>query len=161
MDYFVNPVRNCENLNNVCEQSYSHVFKSEILLKIEYGILNHPEPSEKGFPTHVCYPKDWTDTKICKFICDTQQWDQIILKSEKEIIWRCIPIEIEFWCEFTIFTIITYFFILLSFGLFFLAIFFLSWQGIELLANRYLLFGTWTAPQPVNGPILPQPAPAG
>ena len=33
MDYFVNPVRNCENLNNVCEQSYSQVFKSEILLK--------------------------------------------------------------------------------------------------------------------------------
>ena len=33
MDFFVNPVRNCENLNNVCEQSYSHVFKSEILLK--------------------------------------------------------------------------------------------------------------------------------
>ena len=53
------------------------------------------------------------------------------------------------------------FVILLAFGLFFLAPFFLSLKGIELLANRYLLFGTWTAPQPVNGPILPQPAPAG
>ena len=45
--------------------------------------------------------------------------------------------------------------IFLSFGLFVIL------QGIELLLNRYLLFGTWTAPQPVNGPILPQPAPAG
>ena len=62
------------------------------------------------------------------------QWDQ----SEKEQIWRCIPM--------------MYFFILLSLALIFLAPF---------LANRYLLFGTWTAPQPVNGPILPQPAPAG
>ena len=46
--------------------------------------------------------------------------------------------------------------ILLAFGLFFLSL-----KGIELLAKSYLLFGTWTAPQPVNGPILPQPAPAG
>ena len=53
------------------------------------------------------------------------------------------------------------FVILLAFGLFFLVPCFLSLKGIELLANRYLLFGTWTAPQPVNGPILPQPAPAG
>ena len=51
--------------------------------------------------------------------------------------------------------------IFLSFGLFVIAPSFLILQGIELLLNRYLLFGTWTAPQPVNGPILPQPAPAG
>ena len=53
------------------------------------------------------------------------------------------------------------FVILLSFGLFVIVPSFLIMKGIELLANRYLLFGTWIAPQPVNGPILPQPAPAG
>ena len=94
-------------------------------------------------------------------MCDTQQWDQIILKSQKEVIWRCIPI--EFWCEDLFFYsyYLDVFVILLAFGLFFLVPCFLCLKGIELLANRYLLFGTWTAPQPVNGPILPQPAPAG
>ena len=75
--------------------------------------------------------------------------------------WRCIPI--EFWCEdlpsYSYY--LDVFVILLAFGLFFLVPCFLILKGIELLANRYLLFGTWTAPQPVNGPILPQPAPAG
>ena len=94
-------------------------------------------------------------------ICDTQQWDQIILKSQKEIIWRCVPI--EFWCEDLSFYnyYMDVFVILLSFGLFVIVPSFLIMKGIELLANRYLLFGTWIAPQPVNGPILPQPAPAG
>ena len=75
--------------------------------------------------------------------------------------WRCIPI--EFWCEDLPFYnyYMEVFAIFLSFELFVLVPFFLSLKGIELLAKSYLLFGTWTAPQPVNGPILPQPAPAG
>ena len=75
--------------------------------------------------------------------------------------WRCIPV--EFWCEDLPFYsyYMEVFAIFLSFGLFVIAPSFLILQGIELLLNRYLLFGTWTAPQPVNGPILPQPAPAG
>ena len=38
----------------------------------DYGTLNHPQPFDNFNPTHVCYPKDWTDG-IGKFICDTHQ----------------------------------------------------------------------------------------
>ena len=56
-------------------------------------IPNRPEHFVKKLqPTHVCYPKHWTDG-IGKFMCDLKHRDQIILGIEKELIWRCIPFE--------------------------------------------------------------------
>ena len=58
-------------------------------------IPNRPEHFVKKLqPTHVCYPKHWTDG-IGKFMCDLKHRDQIILGSEKELIWRCVPFEFQ------------------------------------------------------------------
>ena len=116
--------------------------------------------------------KDWTDG-IGKFTCNLEHWDQIILRSEKELTWRCIPF--EFWCpsekreKFDVF--INIFAMFFFYGLLILLLK-LMIKGTELLFtvilipvfNRFVLYGTWTAPQPVIGPILPmfwpKPAPA-
>ena len=86
-------------------------------------------------------------------MCDTQQWDQIILKIQKEAIWRCVPF--EFWCR----DINSYnryldiIIILVCFGLLNLTLI-LMVKGILLLLNRF-------DPYPGIGPILPTTAPAG
>ena len=115
----------------------------------EYGTLNPQQDFDEDSPsTHICYPKGWTDG-IGKFICNLQHWDQIILRSENELIWRCIPS--EFWCKNItsvntymdiIVAILSYIIILQTLGLFFNVIYSL------------------TVPQPAIGPILPKPAPA-
>ena len=115
----------------------------------EYGTLNPQQDFDKDSPsTHICYPKGWTDG-IGKFICNLQHWDQMILRSEKELIWRCIPS--EFWCKninsantyMDIFGAILSCLIILQTSSFFLDVIF-----------------ALTAPQPAIGPILPKPAPA-
>ena len=60
----------------------------------DFGTPNHPQPFDEKLtsPHYVCYPKNWTDG-IGKFMCDLKHQDQIILGSEKELIWRCIPSE--------------------------------------------------------------------
>ena len=116
----------------------------------DYGTLNHPQPFDNFNPTHVCYPKDWTDG-IGKFICDTHQW--IILKSEKELTWRCIPF--EFWCRHInrYNEYMNYVVICLCYGLLLQACNLII-KGIIFLINRL-------DPYPGIGPNLPEPAPAG
>ena len=117
----------------------------------EYGTLNHPQPfefDENSPSTHICYPKGWTDG-IGKVICNLQHWDQIILRSEKELIWRCIPS--EFWCK-NITSANTYMDIIVAILSY---VIFLQISGL-FLDRIYSL----TVPQPVFGPILPKPAPA-
>ena len=123
----------------------------------DYGTLNHPQPFDKEKiqwwePSHVCYPKDWTDG-IGKFMCDTQQWDQIILKIQKEIIWRCVPF--EFWCRdinsYNLYLDIII--ILVCFGILTIALTLIMKGIVELLVNRF-------DPYPGIGPILPITAPA-
>ena len=132
----------------------------------DFGTLNHPKPRfvENWF-THVCYPKHWTDG-IGQFICSNlDHWDQIILRSEKELTWRCIPF--EFWCPYKSIRnfnecmdiIVIFVSFVISALVIPQAIEFIS-KGIELLVNR-LVYGTWTAPQPVILPMFwPKPAPA-
>ena len=113
----------------------------------DYGTLNHPQPFDENLGiTHVCYLKDWTDG-IGKFMCDLQHWDQIILRSENELIWRCIPF--EFWCRdissynecLSIIVTLLFFGILLP----------VLSKVMNLIFNWFL---------PVIGPIFPKPAPA-
>ena len=77
-------------------------------------------------------------------MCDLEHQDQIILRSEKELLWRCIPF--EFWCRninsyHNYMDIIA---LLLSFVILLVG----KAKVIELLTNH------------VIGQILPKPAPA-
>ena len=131
-----------------------------------HGTLNHPQPFDENLGlTHICYPKYWTDGignfRKLNFMCDLQHWDQIILRKEKELIWRCIPF--EFWCQdidnYDLFVGVIVMF--LFFGILVLILSLIG-KVIDLLVNRFIIFGTWTAPypQPLIGPNLPKPAPA-
>ena len=77
-------------------------------------------------------------------MCDLQHQDQIILRNEKELLWRCIPF--EFWCRninsyHNYMDIIA---LLLSFVILLVG----KAKMIELFTNH------------VIGQILPKPAPA-
>ena len=87
-------------------------------------------------------------------MCDTQQWDQIILKIQKEAIWRCVPF--EFWCRdinsYNLYLDIII--ILVCFGIFTIALTLIMKGIVEFLVNGF-------DPYPGIGPILPTTAPAG
>ena len=109
--------------------------------------------------------KEWTDG-IGKFICNLEHWDQMILKSEKELTWHCIP-EYET-CPYqkirSFNTKIDIIAIFASFGISLVVlpkVLDLIGKGIVLLVNRFVLYGTWTAPNPVIAQMWLQPAPAG
>ena len=113
-----------------------------------FGTPNHPKTFDEKLtsPHYVCYPKHWTDG-IGKFMCDLKHQDQLILRSEKELIWRCIPF--EFWCRninsyHNYMDVIA---LLLSLRILFQVLSLIA-KGIELLTNH------------VIGPIFPKPAPA-
>ena len=106
--------------------------------------------------------KEWTDG-IGKFICNLEHWDQMILKSEKELTWHCIP-EYEtcpyqkirsFNTKMDIIAIFAFFGISL---LVLPKVLDLMGKGIVLLVNRFVI---WTAPHPVIVQFWLQPAPAG
>ena len=85
-----------------------------------------------------------------------------ILRSEKELTWRCIPF--EFFCpwiaEGKINTFINIIAIFLSVFLFYgilILLLGLMFKGTELLFNRFV-YGTWTAPQPILPMFWPAPA---
>ena len=114
----------------------------------DFGTSNHPQPFDEKLtsPHYICYPKKWAEG-IGKFMYDLEHQDQIILRNEKELLWRCIPL--EFWCRninsyHNYMDIIA---LLLSFGVL-LKVLSLIAKGIELLTNH------------VIGQILPKPAPA-
>ena len=135
------------NLSSYCGLVDAKIRASEKDLPVltDFGTPSHPQPFDEKLtsPHYVCYPKKWTDG-IGKFMCDLEHQDQIILRSEKELLWRCIPF--QFWCRninsyHNYMDIIA---LLLSFVILLVG----KAKVIELLTNH------------VIGQILPKPAPA-